>query len=118
MLDLSYFRNFPIRDIVSGRFPPTKADFVTVASLPSRIPLRTSLHLLVLGLFGLMSRPALASDLAVPDAPRYAFQHYGDQLGIGSITVNTMAQDRQGFLWFGSQTGLVRFDGVHVQSYS
>jgi len=33
----------------------------------------------------------------VPERPRYAFQHYGEQFGIGSATINTMAQDRNGF---------------------
>jgi len=58
-----------------------------------------------------------AGELAVPERPRYAFQHYGEQFGIGSATINTMAQDRNGFLWFGAQTGLIRFDGVNVKFY-
>jgi len=58
-----------------------------------------------------------AQGVSVPERPRYAFQHYGEQFGIGSATVNTMAQDRNGFLWFGAQTGLMRFDGVNIKSY-
>ena len=58
-----------------------------------------------------------AGELAVPERPRYAFQHYGEQFGIGSATVNTIAQDRNGFIWFGTQTGVIRFDGVNVKFY-
>ena len=58
-----------------------------------------------------------AGGVSVPERPRYAFQHYGEQFGIGSATINTMAQDRNGFLWFGAQTGLIRFDGVNIKYY-
>jgi diguanylate cyclase (GGDEF)-like protein len=58
-----------------------------------------------------------AAEISVPERPRYAFQHYGEQFGIGSATVNSMAQDRKGFLWFGAQTGLIRFDGVNIKYY-
>jgi len=58
-----------------------------------------------------------AGEGVLPERPRYAFQHYGEQFGIGSATINTIAQDRSGFIWFGSQTGLIRFDGVNVKFY-
>src|SRR4029077_11713003 len=54
---------------------------------------------------------------SLPDHPRYAFEHFGEQFGLGAVTVTTMAQDRQGFLWFGTLTGVYRYDGSSVQHF-
>ena len=56
--------------------------------------------------------------LAVPDHPRYAIQHLGEAIGLGTASVTSLVQDRQGFMWVGTQTGLYRFDGVKAQSFS
>lgn len=53
----------------------------------------------------------------LPDHPRYAFEHFGEQFDLGAVTVTTMAQDRQGFLWFGTLTGVYRYDGSSVQHF-
>jgi len=53
-----------------------------------------------------------AGKLPVPDNPRYAIQHLGDSIGLGTATVTSMVQDRLGFLWVGTQNGLYRFDGI------
>ncbi len=53
----------------------------------------------------------------VPDHPHYAIQHFGERFGLGSATVLTMAQDKQGFLWIGTQTGLFRYDGNGVTRF-
>ena len=54
---------------------------------------------------------------SLPDHPRYAFEHFGEQFGLGAVTVTTMAQDHQGFLWFGTLTGVYRYDGSSVQHF-
>src|SRR5258708_37055247 len=55
--------------------------------------------------------------LSVPLSARFTVPRFGEQLGLGVVTVTTMAQDRQGFLWIGTQTGLFRYDGARVQKW-
>lgn len=38
--------------------------------------------------------------------------------GLPSNTVYAMLQDRQGFLWFGTDAGAVRYDGMHLDTYT
>ncbi len=45
--------------------------------------------------------------------PRYSFQHYGEEAGLGNSTVLSLLQDKAGFLWVGTESGLYRFDGSH-----
>ncbi|MFZ0970286.1 MAG: hypothetical protein WAN13_18585, partial [Candidatus Acidiferrales bacterium] len=54
---------------------------------------------------------------ALPDQPHYAIEHFGERFGLSAITVISMDQDKQGFLWIGSQTGVYRYDGLHVTTY-
>jgi diguanylate cyclase (GGDEF)-like protein len=49
------------------------------------------------------------SDL--PFGGRFAFRTYGEDDGLGNLTIECLLQDRQGFLWVGTQDGLFRFDG-------
>ncbi|MGB2668572.1 MAG: two-component regulator propeller domain-containing protein, partial [Candidatus Acidiferrum sp.] len=55
------------------------------------------------------------SKVSFPDNPRFAVQRLSDQFGLGAVTVTAMGQDRVGFLWIGTQTGLYRYDGAHAQ---
>ena len=52
--------------------------------------------------------------IPLPDKPHYAIQHFGDRFGLSAITVLSLAQDPQGFLWIGSQKGIYRYDGLNV----
>ncbi len=62
--------------------------------------------------------PALAANSPpIPDHPHYAIQHFGERFGLGSATILSMAQDQQGFLWIGTQTGLFRYDGNGVTRF-
>lgn len=38
--------------------------------------------------------------------------------GLPETTIFSMAKDQRGFLWFGTPTSLIRFDGYEYQSYS
>ncbi|MFY9561805.1 MAG: diguanylate cyclase [Terriglobales bacterium] len=58
-----------------------------------------------------------ANSPPIPDHPHYAIQHFGERFGLGSATILTMAQDKQGFLWIGTQTGLFRYDGNGVTRF-
>jgi diguanylate cyclase (GGDEF)-like protein len=61
--------------------------------------------------------PPPAHSLSVPDHPRYAIQHVGEAIGLGTASVTSLVQDRQGFMWVGTQTGLYRFDGMKAQNF-
>ncbi|MEM6646346.1 MAG: two-component regulator propeller domain-containing protein [Bacteroidota bacterium] len=49
--------------------------------------------------------------------PTYRFEHLGVEDGISESTVNVIFQDRTGFMWFGTDDGLNRFDGVNFHTY-
>src|SRR3977135_4090496 len=72
------------------------------------------------GLFCLLSATfgvSATNSPPIPNHPHYAIQHFGERFGLGSATVLTMAQDKQGFLWIGTQTGLFRYDGNGVTRF-
>lgn len=56
-------------------------------------------------------------------APRFAhggdrlFRTYGAAQGLSQSTVNAIVEDRQGFLWFGTQDGLNKFDAYEFFVY-
>jgi signal transduction histidine kinase/ligand-binding sensor domain-containing protein/DNA-binding response OmpR family regulator len=45
-------------------------------------------------------------------------QRFGSRDGLVQYTVSLIAQDAQGFMWFGTESGASRFDGVEFQNYS
>ncbi len=65
--------------------------------------------------------PAFA--VAPQEQPRWSqlsdslFQHLTTEHGLPSALITTLAQDGDGFLWVGTQGGLVRWDGYRFQSY-
>src|SRR5690349_2706993 len=78
---------------------------------------------IVLGSLWLASGNALAStsttsaELPLPANPRYAFEHI-EREGLSTKTVTALLQDSQGFLWIGTQSGLLRFDGTDVVTFT
>lgn len=70
-----------------------------------------------LALLGAGTGPAHALD------PDKAFHHYVSNTwsieeGLPQISALAIAQDRQGYLWVGTQAGLARFDGVRFTSFN
>ena len=45
------------------------------------------------------------------------FQHYGLKQGMPDATVYDLIQDRHGFLWITTQSGIVRYDGVEFTQF-
>ncbi|MBE9583093.1 response regulator [Mucilaginibacter sp. JRF] len=45
------------------------------------------------------------------------FEHLGLKDGLSELTVNCILQDRQGFMWLGSQDGLNRYDGYSFKVF-
>jgi len=51
-------------------------------------------------------------------AQDHSYTHYDVQEGLAGSTVYCMAQDKDGFIWFGTETGLSRFDGTHFKNFT
>ncbi|HEX6549850.1 MAG TPA: diguanylate cyclase [Gammaproteobacteria bacterium] len=70
-------------------------------------------------LIGLCLLPSCASALA-PDEPfhDYAKTTWSLEQGLPQITVSAIAQDRDGYMWLGTQAGLARFDGIEFRTYT
>lgn len=45
------------------------------------------------------------------------FRRLAPEQGLSQSSVNAIAQDRQGYLWFGTQDGLNRYDGYNFKVY-
>jgi diguanylate cyclase (GGDEF)-like protein len=83
-----------------------------VSILRSAAPLVAFILLLAAG-----ARPAHALD------PDKAFHHYvrnnwSIEQGLPQISALAITQDRQGYLWVGTQAGLARFDGVRFTTFN
>ena len=51
------------------------------------------------------------------DAERLPWTTYTDAQGLPATEVNTAIEDRQGFLWLGTDRGIARFDGVTFRHF-
>lgn len=50
-------------------------------------------------------------------AQNIKFEHYNDDNGLSHNSVRHIVQDKKGFLWFGTFSGLNRFDGYQFKTY-
>lgn len=50
-------------------------------------------------------------------AEQFRFIHYEIEDGLSSNTVRSILQDSQGFMWFGTENGLNRFDGYTFKTF-
>ncbi|MDI6401238.1 two-component regulator propeller domain-containing protein, partial [Balneolaceae bacterium ANBcel3] len=58
---------------------------------------------------GVCARPIQETDLR--------FHHITTMDGLSQPSVSTILQDQSGFLWFGTQNGLTRYDGYEMKVY-
>src|SRR3954447_21833631 len=65
------------------------------------------------------SRSALVLALQQPGTlqARIRFDHITSADGLSNDSVFAVLEDRQGFMWFGTQAGLNRYDGYRVTQY-
>ena len=49
------------------------------------------------------------------DSQSYFFNHYNRESGISDVEINCIVQDSYGYLWIGSNQGLMRFDGIEFE---
>lgn len=55
---------------------------------------------------------------AVLTGQELSYTHYDTKDGLAGSTVYCMTRDKEGFLWFGTETGLSRFDGTHFTNFT
>ncbi|HEX6430110.1 MAG TPA: histidine kinase [Niastella sp.] len=48
----------------------------------------------------------------------YSYTHYESKDGLAGSTVYCVVQDKEGFLWFATETGVSRFDGTHFRNFT
>ncbi len=48
----------------------------------------------------------------------YSYTHYDITEGLAGSTVYCITQDKDGFIWVGTETGLSRFDGTHFKNFT
>lgn len=51
-------------------------------------------------------------------SPHYGFNHIGSDDGLSASNVKAIAQDSNGFIWFGTKNGLDRYDGVSIRTFN
>jgi diguanylate cyclase (GGDEF)-like protein len=52
------------------------------------------------------------------EARNIRFRHITPEDGLSQSTVHAIVQDREGFMWFGTQEGLNRYDGYEFRTFS
>src|SRR5688572_25290556 len=48
----------------------------------------------------------------------YIYKHYDVPDGLPNPTIHALYQDRDGFLWIGTESGLCRYDGTHFKTFT
>jgi len=48
----------------------------------------------------------------------YNFRNYSVRDGLLQSTVRTITQDKEGYVWFGTDGGVSKFDGLYFTNYS
>jgi ligand-binding sensor domain-containing protein len=51
-------------------------------------------------------------------AQEYSYTHYGIADGLAGATVFCITQDKEGFIWTGTETGVSRFDGTRFKNFT
>jgi signal transduction histidine kinase/ligand-binding sensor domain-containing protein len=95
---------------------PNFRDQQSLRTSTSRILFRQILWFALAALLICAIRPAAALE------PNTSLANYGRQAwamenGLPQNTVQALAQTKDGFVWLGTEAGLVRFDGVEFQTY-
>ena len=58
---------------------------------------------------------SLPSIFALSEKPEFKFTHYNTAIGLPSNCIRDILQDPDGFIWFATDGGLVRFDGFNTK---
>jgi ligand-binding sensor domain-containing protein len=68
-------------------------------------------------IFGYFFIVILAYGSVYAQSTDFKFEHIGREQGLAASSVLSILQDRQGFLWFGTEDGLFRYDGYVMTVY-
>jgi signal transduction histidine kinase/ligand-binding sensor domain-containing protein/DNA-binding response OmpR family regulator len=60
---------------------------------------------------------SLPSTISYSQVENIIFEHYNTDNGLSASIVRSIIQDRTGYLWFGTYSGLDRYDGISFKSY-
>jgi ligand-binding sensor domain-containing protein/signal transduction histidine kinase len=91
-------------EVILGQLPGSQNQFTPHIVLAQNIYFPSSLKI----------SPFLTS----PQIPsHFKFTHLTSKEGLPRAQVLTMLQDHQGFMWFGTMSGLVRYDGYDFKTY-
>jgi signal transduction histidine kinase/ligand-binding sensor domain-containing protein/CheY-like chemotaxis protein/HPt (histidine-containing phosphotransfer) domain-containing protein len=77
----------------------------------------TMLRLFVLLLLLLLALAPTSMLRAAQPEPTLRFEHLSVQQGLAQESVLSIVQDRDGFMWFGTQSGLSRYDGYRFVAH-
>jgi ligand-binding sensor domain-containing protein len=55
---------------------------------------------------------------AMCHAQDFVYRHYDLQDGLANPTIHSIFQDQDGFLWFGTESGLCRYDGTRFKTFT
>jgi PAS domain S-box-containing protein len=69
-------------------------------------------------LIALAFPPLLANTNFVPALSQYVHEEWQTDKGLPQNSISSIVQDRDGFLWLGTENGLVRFDGVQFEIFN
>src|ERR1700754_2714543 len=59
----------------------------------------------------------LYASLTQAQGQRYNFRVFAESQGLTDLGINTLLQDRTGFVWVGTNNGLFRFDGHRFRRF-
>lgn len=62
--------------------------------------------------------PLQADTISLPVSDNLRFIRYSTQDGLPSDKILNILQDQYGFMWFATENGLSRFDGIHFVNYT
>jgi len=66
---------------------------------------------------GLLTLAVGGCGFAAEPEGRFRFRSYGSEQGLQDATINSITQDARGFLWIGTETGLLRYDGSQFRKW-